>query len=135
MKKRAAFLTIMLISLIPAPHCLALSFDDGPQTLNQLSLADLAGYRASLSGKPTADRARASDPPLEAKFKDLWNRPDVFRGRRITIEGRVARIFRQGALGTFPALAEVWITSPAGDPFCMVFPATTVDRRQAGELD
>lgn len=32
------------------------------------------------------------------------------------------RIFRQGPLGTFPALAEVWITSPAGDPFCVVCP-------------
>ena len=50
-------------------------------------------------------------------FKDLWNRPDAFRGRRVTVQGRVERIFRQGPVGSFPALAEVWITSPAGDPF------------------
>ena len=28
----------------------------------------------------------------------------------------------KGRLGDFPALAEVWITTPAGDPFCVVFP-------------
>ena len=50
--------------------------DDDQQTSHQLSLADLAGYRAALSGKPTADCARAADPPSEVKFKDLWNRPD-----------------------------------------------------------
>ena len=45
-----------------------------------------------------------------------------FEGRRITIQGRVSRIFRQGPVGSFPPLAEVWITSPAGDPFCVVCP-------------
>ena len=55
-------------------------------------------------------------------FKDLWNRPDAFRGRRVTVEGRVQRIFRQGPVGSFPALAEIWIASPAGDPFCLVVP-------------
>jgi len=55
-------------------------------------------------------------------FKDLWNRPDAFRGRRVTVQGRVERIFRQGPVGSFPALAEVWITSPAGNPFCLVVP-------------
>ena len=79
-----------------------------------------------------AQPSRVSRPPIwpgrpirrsEVKFKDLWNRPDVFRGRRVTVQGRVARIFRQGPVGSFPPLAEVWITSPAGDPFCVVFPA------------
>jgi hypothetical protein len=122
MKLGAHFQAILLMSVILAPRCRASSFDDNPQTSHQLSLADLAGYRAALSGKPTANDARASDPPAQVKFKDLWNRPDVFRGRRITIQGRVARIFRQGPVGSFPALAEVWITSPVGDPFCVVFP-------------
>ena len=55
-------------------------------------------------------------------FRDLWNRPDAYRGRRVTVQGRVERIFRQGPIGSFPALAEVWIVSPAGDPFCLVVP-------------
>ena len=44
------------------------------------------------------------------------------RGRRVIIEGRVERIFRQGPVGSFPALAEIWIASPAGDPSCLVVP-------------
>ncbi len=123
MKRVAHLQTIVLMWVILlAPRCRASSLDDQPQTSHQLSLADLAGYRAALSGKPTADDARASDPPTQVKFKDLWNRPDAFRGRRITFQGRVSRIFRQGSVGTFPPLAEVWITSPAGDPFCVVCP-------------
>jgi hypothetical protein len=122
MKLGAHFQAILLMSVIVAPRCRASTLDDNPPTSHQLSLADLAGYRAALSGKPTADDARASDPPAQVKFKDLWNRPEIFRGRRITIQGRVARIFRQGSVGSFPPLAEIWITSPAGDPFCVVFP-------------
>ena len=122
MKCASVILWIALISMIPAPRCRALSSDDDPQTSHQLSLEDLAGYRAALSGKPTADQARTSDPPVEAKFKDLWDRPTVFQGRRVTVQGRVMRVFRQGPVGSFPALAEVWMTSPAGDPFCVVCP-------------
>jgi hypothetical protein len=122
MKPGGYILVIGLFSMIPALQCRASSVDGDLQTSHQLSLADLAGYRAALSGKPTADLARASDPPVHTNFKDLWNRPDVFRGRRVTVQGHVARIFRQGPVGSFPALAEVWITSPAGDPFCVVFP-------------
>ena len=113
---------VLIWVILLAPRCRAASLDDQGQTSHHLSLADLAGYRAALSGKPIAVDARPSDPPAEVKFKDLWNRPDTFRGRRITIQGRVSRIFRQGPVGTFPSLAEVWITSPAGDPFCAVCP-------------
>ena len=45
-----------------------------------------------------------------------------FEAGAVSVQGHVARIFRQGPVGSFPALAEVWITSPAGDPFCVVFP-------------
>ena len=89
---------------------------------DRLSLADLVNYRAALTGKATADDARASDPPLRVGFKDVWNRPQAFRGRRITIEGRIQRIFRQGPVGDFPSLSEIWIVSAAGDPFCLVTP-------------
>lgn len=122
MRAFASFLAIAVISIVVAPICRASYLDDDLQTSHQLSLADLAGYRAALSGKPTADSARASDPPVETKFKDLWNRPEIFQGRRVSVQGHVARIFRQGPVGSFPALAEVWINSPAGDPFCAVFP-------------
>ena len=122
MKRAGLILSIAAIWMIPAPRCRALSFDDDPQASHRLALEDLAGYRAALSGKPTADQARTSDPPVEAKFKDLWDRPSVFQGRRVTIQGRVMRVFRQGPVGSFPALAEIWITSPSGDPFCVVCP-------------
>ena len=89
---------------------------------DQLSLADLAEYRAALSGKPTADDARPSDLPVNLGFRDLWERPEAYRGRRVTVRGRVARTFRQGPVGTFPPLLQVWTFSPAGDPFCLVFP-------------
>jgi len=89
---------------------------------DRLGLADLAGYRAALSGKATADDARAADPPAQVHFRDLWNRPDAFRGRHVIVEGRVLRIFRQEPVGSFPALAEVWITATSGDPFCLVSP-------------
>ena len=122
MKHRGRLMVIVLVSTIVAAEDRAFCSDDDPETSHQLSLTDLAGYAKALSGKPTADGARETDPPLRVKFKELWNRPDRFRGRRVTVEGRVMRIFRQGPLGSFPALAEVWITSPAGDPFCVVFP-------------
>src|SRR6185437_9218161 len=50
--------------------------------------------------------------------------PDRYQGRRVQVEGRLVRRFRQDAIGKFPALVEAWAVSPAGDPFCLVFPAT-----------
>ncbi|MFI5461505.1 MAG: hypothetical protein ACHRXM_39435 [Isosphaerales bacterium] len=98
------------------------SVGDDLETQQQLTLVDLAGYRAALSGKATAEDPRAGDPPARVVFKDVWNRPDLFRGRRVTVQGRIVRVFRQGPVGSFPPLAEVWIASPSGDPFCLVFP-------------
>jgi hypothetical protein len=89
---------------------------------DRLGLADLAAYRAALSGKATADDARPSDPPKSVEFRDLWERPEAYRGRRVTIRGRLERTFRQGAVGSFPPLVEAWIFSASGDPFCVVFP-------------
>src|SRR5205085_8897213 len=80
------------------------------------------GYRAALSGKPTADDARPSDAPVPVQFRDLWDHPGAYQGRRVTVRGRVERVFRQGPIGSFPALVEAWIFSKAGDPFCVVFP-------------
>jgi hypothetical protein len=98
--------------------------DSGPDPAqdDRLSLTDLPGYRAALSGRPTADDAQSSDPPARVGFRDLWDHSESLKGRRVTVQGQVARVFRQGPVGSFPPLAEVWITSPAGDPFCLVFP-------------
>ncbi len=126
-------LVIVLATMALDPDCRASSGDDDQETSHQISLADLAGYRTALSGKPTADGAKATDPAARVTFKDLWNRADDFRGRRVTVQGRVVRTFRQGPLGSFPALVEAWITSPAGDPFCVVFPQPgLIDEKQAG---
>jgi hypothetical protein len=100
----------------------AWSTADDVDSTHELSLADLASYREALTGKPTADDARPSDPAKRVVFKDLWNRPEAFRGRRVVIKGRVERIFRQGPVGGFPALAEIWIVSSTSDPFCVVVP-------------
>jgi hypothetical protein len=89
---------------------------------DRIGLADQAAYRAALSGKPTADDARPSDPPKPVGFRDLWEHPEAHRGRRITIRGRLERTFRQGAVGSFPPLVEAWVFSAAGDPFCVVYP-------------
>jgi hypothetical protein len=116
-----AFLMTFL-ALLRASAC-AMAGD--ADTTDQLNLADLVNYRAALTGKATADDARSSDPAVRVAFKDLWHRPEVFRGRRVMVEGRIQRIFRQGPVGDFPALAEIWIASATGDPFCLVIPLKT----------
>jgi hypothetical protein len=84
----------------------------------ELTVSDLAPYRAALSpprGTP--------EPPAVVGFRALWDHPAAYQGRRVRVEGRLVRRFRQGAFGTFPPLEEAWLTSPKGDPFCLVFPA------------
>jgi hypothetical protein len=84
--------------------------DDSP-----LGLADLEAYRLAL--------ATSQDVPAPAvRFRDLWDRPQDYAGRAVTVEGRVARLFRQPKVGKFPPLVEAWVVSEAGDPFCLVFP-------------
>jgi hypothetical protein len=107
----------MVVALGSWAHCLA----DDRDTKHQLNLADLPGYRAALDGKPAAGSTEAGGAPKAVSFRDLWNQPDTFLGHRVIVTGRVERIFRQAAVGNFPPLAEVWITAPAGDPFCVVF--------------
>ena len=87
--------------------------DNSPTTL-----IDLPAYRAALA-------PGAGGPAQPATFRDLWEHPDTFRGRRVRVEGRVGTRFRQEARGDFPALVELWIVSPAGDPTCLIFPETT----------
>jgi hypothetical protein len=92
----------------------------------RLGLADLAAYRAALSGKTTAADAHAAEPVPPVTFRDLWDHPETWRGRRVQVQGKVARIFRQDAVGGFPPLAEAWLSTPEGDLFCTVFPTAGV---------
>lgn len=83
-----------------------------------LALTDLPEYRVALEGQP-------DEPAVGVTFRQLWDQPEHFRNHRVRVEGRLIRRFRQPALGTFPALAEAWAVSPAGDPFCFVSPDTS----------
>lgn len=94
----------------------------GDDLESRLGLADLAAYRAALSGKATADNAHAADLARPVTFRDLWHHPETWRGRRVQVQGRVARIFRQDAVGSFPPLVEAWLSTPEGDLFCVDFP-------------
>ena len=86
--------------------------DDAP-----IGLADLETYQAALAAKPAGAVAKVG-------FRDLWDRPEAFGGKAVAVEGRLARVFRQPSVGEFPPLAEAWVVSPAGDPFCLVFPVS-----------
>ncbi len=89
--------------------------DDGP-----LTLTDLPAYRAAL------EPSKPGDPkPQPATFHDLWDHPAESRGRRVEVGGRVERVFHQGPVGEFPALAEVWVVDAATDPLCLVFPESS----------
>jgi len=83
---------------------------------DRLNLADLAAYRKAIAGAPPGPAAAAS-------FRQLWDHPEAYQGRKVRVSGRVVRRFRQGAFGTFPPLVESWAVTPAGDPFCLVYPA------------
>jgi hypothetical protein len=102
----------LILLLLAAPA----RADDGPG----LNLTDLAPYRASLQEKPGEPEAVA------VTFRELWDHPGEYEGRRVRVEGQVKRRFRQAAFGTFPPLVESWAVSPAGDPFCLVYPAPEV---------
>jgi hypothetical protein len=88
----------------------------------RLGLADLAAYRAALAGKAVADDPPSSNPPPSVSFRELWDRSGAWKGRRVRVTGELVRIFRQGPVGSFPALAESWIRTPAGDLLCLVAP-------------
>ena len=94
---------------------------------DRLGLADLPAEHAALSGKATIDGPEAHAPPQTVTFRDLWNHPETWRGRRVHVQGTIARVFRQGAVGSFPPLSEAWLSTPEGDLLCVVFPQE--DRR------
>jgi hypothetical protein len=98
---------------------LGLSLVCGPAAAEDhaLTVADLAAYRAAL-----APPRGTPEPPAVVDFRALWSHPATYQGRRVQVEGRLARRFRQASFGTFPPLEEAWVFSSRGDPFCLVFP-------------
>lgn len=97
--------------------CLAAGAQEAPAVADgsPLSLADLESYREALADPPT-------EPAPAVTFRELWDRPEAFRGRRVTVEGRLVRRFRQDAIGQFPPLVEEWLATPSGDLLCIVHP-------------
>jgi hypothetical protein len=87
-----------------------------------LTVADLAAYRAALS-----DKGSTTEPPVAVDFPALWAHPEKYKEHRVQVQGRIVRRFRQGSFGAFPPLEEAWLSSPAGNPFCVVFPAAAAD--------
>lgn len=85
--------------------------DNGPT----IAIGDLPDYRAALEDP-------SDDPGELVPFRNLWEHPDDYKGRRVRVEGTVARRFRQGSVGMFPPLTELWVVSPTKDTFCLVFP-------------
>jgi hypothetical protein len=93
------------------------------QDIGPLGLADYAAYRTALE-PPKSE----GEPARSATFHDLWDPPGEFQGRRVAVAGRVERVFHQGPVGQFPALAEVWVASTATDPLCLAFPESAENR-------
>lgn len=87
-----------------------LAMEDGP-----IGLADLAEYPRALQV--------SNVKPVAATFRDLWDRPDLYKGRFVRVEGRLARRFTRPAVGDLPSLAEWWLQTPAGEAICAVGPS------------
>ena len=106
--RRSVGATLLLAGVLLPGH--RVPGNDAP-----LALADLEAYRVALAAKP-------DDSAPTVGFRDLWERPSTYSGKAVSVEGRLARLFRQPGVGEFPPLAEAWVVTPSGDPFCLVFP-------------
>ena len=111
----------LIVLLIDAPALPA--SEEGP-----LGLADLPAYQAALSGRSDHDKV-----PVPVEFRDLWDHPKQFEGRRVEVAGAIVRRFRQGAYGVFPPLEELWVVSRAGNPLCFVYPARDAPASKLGD--
>lgn len=97
--------------------------EDDDRRGSPLTIADLDAYLAALRD------AAKTEPARRVSFRDLWNRPADFQGKRVEIEASIEQIFEQKAIGQFPDLIEIWGFSRVGDPFCLVFPQASEQRR------
>lgn len=103
----------LMVALAASLPVLGQEQDDG----GRLGLADLPAYRAALNPRRSSD-----EPPAFTSHRDLWENPERFTGRRVTVGGRIVRMFHQGSVGEFPALVELWLSTPEGDLFCATCP-------------
>jgi hypothetical protein len=87
-----------------------------------IGLADLPAELAALSGKSEVSGQPNSQPPPVVAFRELWDHRNKWQGSRVQVEGTIARIFRQDAVGSFPPLAEAWLSEPEGNLLCILFP-------------
>ncbi len=90
-----------------------------------LSSADLPAFRRAL--EPSKETAEPVD------FLDLWEHPDRHRDRVVRLSGRYARRFHQPAHGGFPALTELWLSTPPGNLFCLVYPTQDTELKPSNE--
>jgi hypothetical protein len=115
-------LSVLLALVLVSSIAVAQAGEGSDDLETQIGLADLAAYHSALKGSATAHDARSSEPPRPVSFRELWDHAKEWQGRRVVVTGRVARIFRQGAVGDFPPLTQLWISTPRGDVLCLVFP-------------
>ena len=80
-----------------------------------LSLIDLPAYKAALDGR---DESKS----VPVTFRELWERPKDYRGRRVRVEGRIVRHFQAPASGELPPRVELWLATANNDVMCVVFP-------------
>ena len=111
--RSAAVLTVVVA--LAGPSCpISIAQEAAPVPLN--SPTDLPAYWEALEPAEAGGEARP------VGFRDLWDHPDEYRNRRVRVEGKVERRFRQDPAGDLPALAESWVIAPSKDPFCLVYP-------------
>ena len=70
---------------------------------DRLGLADLPAEHAALSGKATIDGPEAHAPPQSVTFRDLWNHPETWRGRRVRVRGTDRQGLSPGSRRQLPA--------------------------------
>lgn len=102
----------------------SLSASASADASGRLSAADLPAYLQAL-GEPIEESGSAADSAAipNPTFTELWRDPSSFRDRRIRVQGRAARRFRQDAVGDFPPLVELWLVDAGRNPICVVYPA------------
>ena len=55
-------------------------------------------------------------------FSELWDDPNAYRGRHVSVRGKVVRVFRAPARGSLPARVEIWLDAGKGNLICCVLP-------------
>ncbi len=113
MTMRLGLLTAVVSWSIGLPNCPLRASQ--PAGSEPLSITDLEAYREALEA-PLRREVR------EVTFAELWADSEAIEGQWLGVDGVLRRVFRQEAVGSFPALNEGWLEMPSGDVICLVFP-------------